>query len=165
MSSSGESVSGSSNSSRSAAACDVLSSQTEGLADEAGIHKDKDDDDMEISTDPANTPLHTPQRLCEQADVGSSRAPLSQPGPASTHLDSPDERGAGEGKLTDEEESSLSTAAAPQLRTSGRRRRARSSGSPSEDNLSMTGLMDSDSEAASNASQSGKYVRITSYTC
>ena len=127
--------------------------------DEADILKDEEDDDMEISTAPADAPQHTSQGLCEQTDTGSSRAPLSRPASARGRLHSRDERSSGEGELTDEEESSLSAAAMPQQRTSGRHRRARSSGSPSEDNLSMTGLMDSDSEAASNASRSGKYVR------
>ena len=113
---------------------------------------------MEVSMAAAPLPLHDPQRLYEQGNTGSSRAPLSRPASAGVHIHSTDERSTREGALTDEEGSDLSAAAAPRQCVSGRRRRARSSGSPSEDNLSMTGLMDSDSEAASNASQSGKDV-------
>ena len=128
----------------------------------AGLLKDKEDGDMEISMAAAATPQHNRQRLCDQADNGSSRAPLSRPASAGVRLHTPDERTAEEHAQQDEEdeqeESDLSAAAAPRQQASGCRRRARSSGSPSDDNLSMTGLMDSDSEVASNPTQSSKEV-------
>ena len=158
--SSGSSASCSSNSSTSAAACESLSSPTERLVDQADILEDVEDEDMEISMAAADTLQHTSQGLCEQADT-SSMAPLSQQAPVGAHLDNLDVTDGRGGALTDEEESDLSAAATPRQRRSGHHRRARSSGSPSEDNLSMTGLMDSDSEAASNASLSGCIVRIS----
>ena len=161
--SNGASDSGSSNSSACAAACTALSSQTQRLVDETDILEDEEDEDMEISMAAAATPQDNPQRLCKRADISNSRAPVGRPASAGALLYSPDKRSAGEGALEgeedDQEESGMSAAATPRQHTSGRHRRARSSGSPSEDNLSMTGLMDSDSEGASHPSQSGKDVR------